>query len=319
MTKRIRFLLIALILSLPFWWAVNGLEKNLNDIFFWQEISKNSQVFTAQALLQEQLNNLKPFRDKNVGDLEIDAKSAISVLIDRWGKEKILFEKDSDLQLPIASLTKLMTAEVILENYDLAKEITISKEAVKQEGNFGKLEIGAKLPVDYLLYPLLLESSNDAAYALANDYDGMTERKFVELMRQTAEKLGLQDSFFDNPTGLDPEESKTQLNYSTAQDLVKLTKVLLKQSLIWNILSTQKFDIYGPELINSNELLEEMPGIIGGKTGYTEMAGGCMILVTRAPENSGKIISVVLGTDENGKRFAEMKRLVDWVQSAYKW
>lgn len=316
MTTGTKYFLIALILSLPFWWGMNDLEKNLNDFFFWQEVSKNPEIFAAQISFQ---NNYRPFRDKEVGILEINAISAVSVLIDNQGKEKILFKKESDLQLPIASLTKLMTALVILENYDLSKEITISKEAVAQEGDFGKLKIDAKFPVDYLLYPLLMESSNDAAYALTNDYDSMTDEKFIELMRQEAEKLGMADTLFYNPTGLDPEESKTPLNYSTAEDLIKLTKELFNKPLIWEILSTPKFSIFGPELVNTNELLGEIAGIIGGKTGYTEYAGGCMVLVLNAPENQGKIINVILGADGTENRFNEMKRLVDWADIAYNW
>ncbi len=321
MSYRIKIFSITFILSLPFWWGVNLLEKNLKDIFFWQEMSRNPQIFTAQIDFQEKLENLKPLRDKNIPDLEIKTKSAISVLLKNKDGEKILFEKDINQRLPIASLTKLMTALVALENYDLSKEITISKEAVEQEEDFGKLKVGKVFPAEYLLYPLLMESSNDAAFALANDYDGMTVEKFVELMNLTAQELNLNDTLFVNSTGLDPEENtpEAKINYSTANDLVKLTKELLKKPLIWTILSTPKFDFYGPELINTNELLGEIPGIIGGKTGYTDTAGGCMILVTTAPKEQGFLVNVILGTDGVNGRFDEMKKLVNWVNSAYGW
>lgn len=326
MTKRIRYLLVALIVSLPFWWGMNNLERNLNNIFFWQEISKNSRVFTAEIALQEKLNNLKPIRDKEIGDLEVGAKSAISVLIDKEGKGKILFEKNSNIQLPIASLTKLMTTLVVLENYDLSKEIKITKEAIAQPEDFGKLEAERNYTVEYLLYPMLMESSNDAAFALVNDYEGMNREKFVELMNSTAQKMNLQNTRFFNPTGLEPDQDKytKELNYSTAADLALFTQELLKKPLIWKILSTATYSVYGPELRNTNELLfDDSNGwkteIIGGKTGYTEKAGGCIILVLEAPKHYGKLVDVILGTAENGQRFEQMKKMVDWVQTAYNW
>ncbi len=303
-------------MSLPFWWGMNLLENGLKDFFFWQKISQNPQIFAAQIELEQKLKDLKPFRNKEVEDLETKTKSAISVFLNNQNKERVLFEKNIDQKLPIASLAKLMTALVVLENYDLSKEIKISPQAINQEEDFGKLEAGKFLPVKYLLYPLLMESSNDAAFALANDYDGMTERKFVELMNLEAERLNLTDTFFDNPTGLDPEESKTKMNYSTVADLAKLTKELLKKPLIWEILSTLKYDLYGPELINTNELLGEIPGIVGGKTGYTEEAGKCILLVIIAPKSSGYLINVILGTND---KFGEMRKLIEWVEQAYKW
>jgi D-alanyl-D-alanine carboxypeptidase len=324
MTLKFKIFLTAFVLSLPFWWGINLLEAELKDFFFWQEISQNPRIFTAQIALEEKLKELKPIRNKNIEDLTIEGKSAISFFLSNEGKEKILFGKNINQKLPIASLTKLMTALVVLKYYDLSKEIKISKEAVAQEENFGKLEVGKVFPAKYLLYPLLMESSNDAAFALANDYEGMTERGFVELMRWEAEKLRLNNTFFDNPTGLDPEESGTELNYSTAFDLIKLTKELLKKPLIWEILATPKYTLYGPELINNNELLFDdsinwRKRIVGGKTGYTEMSGGCMLLVIRAPKNQGYLINVVLGTSNNHNRFNEMKKLVNWLEEAYKW
>ncbi len=308
-------------MSLPFWWGMNLLEKYLKDVFFLQEISENPQIFTAQIALEEKLQSLKPIRNKDIPDLELHAKSAISVFLNNAGEEKTLFEKDANQKLPIASLTKLMTALVVLENYDLSKEIKITQEAVSQEGDFGQLIINRAYSVEYLLYPLLMESSNDAAFALANNYEGINLEKFVELMNLTAQRINLENSYFFNPTGLEPEEDKytNDLNYSTVADLVKLTKELLNKPLIWEILSTQTYTLYGPELKNTNALLGEIPGIIGGKTGYTNKAGGCMILVLKAPKNKGYLINVILGANGGNYRFDEMKKLVEWAETAYKW
>ncbi|MDP1538637.1 MAG: serine hydrolase [bacterium] len=351
----IKIFIIVFILSLPFFWGINLLEKNLSDFFFWYKISQNPQIFTAQIALEEKLQEMKPIRNREIPDLEIEAKSTISVLVNGKDKEKVLFEKESNQKLPIASLTKLMTVWVVLEHYDLSKEITISKLAANQYGDIRKLEEGKTFPAEYFLYPLLMESSNGAAFALANDYEGMTERNFVELMNREAEKIGLNDTFFDNPTGLDPQESKTEMNYSTANDLVKFTKKLLEKPLIsraeqgerrnfvsslWEILSLPRYSLYGPEVINTNRFLlkedkssslaftevQALDGstdwqdrTIGGKTGYTGEAGGCLLLVIKAPKAQGFLINIILGANGKENRFEEMKKLVDWLKIAYKW
>lgn len=301
MTLKFKIFLIAFILSLPFWWGMNVFQKNLEDFLFWKEIADNPQILTAQIIQEERLESLKPIRSRQIENPKIEAKSAISVLIDSQGSEKILYEKAGDKKLPIASLTKLMTANVVLENYELSQEIKIS-------------ETGRTFSIEYLLYPLLMESSNDAAYTLANDYNEITEEIFVSLMNLKAESLGLENTHFVNPTGLD-SNPPTVLNYSTAKDLVRLTKYLLKKPLIWKILSTPKFDTYGPELINTNELLGEIPQL-GGKTGWTLEAGGCFLLVMEAPRSSDYIINVILGSKD---RFGEMKKLIDWLHQAYRW
>lgn len=321
MSKNFKYLLIPLLLlfSLPLWWGANMLGEYLRDFFYWSEMSNNSRLLSAQAdqaAFQNQIIEMKPVRIKKVPDLEISAKSALSIFVDNQGKERILFEKEKDIKLPIASLTKLMTAKIVLDNYNLEKEVKISEEAINQEENFGQLSVGQKLAVKYLLYPLLIESSNDAAYALVNDYDGISEKYFVSLMNETSQKLEMTNTQFFNSTGLEPDIPNPKINYSTAYDFSKLAKSLLKESLLWEISATPKFNIYGPELINTNELLGKLPGIVGGKTGYAEKAGGCLLLVTKAPKGKGYIVSIVLGSNN---RFGEMEKLINWLDSAYIW
>lgn len=309
MTPRLKIFLFAFFLSLPFWWGSNVFEKNLSIFFFWQSINQKSQIFAAQIAMEEKVRNLKPVLNKNSENLEINAKSAISLYIGNNGEEKILFEKETEKKLPIASLTKLMTAYTVLKNYNLSEEIESKK------GN-------EFFPVEYFLYPLLIKSDNDAAYALANNYDGMTEKKFVALMNEEAKNLNLTNTFFSNSSGLDPDDLKqpaAEINYSTATDLTKMTKVLLKEHLIWDILSIPKFDLFGPELENTNALLEEIPSILGGKTGYTERAGGCIVLVLKAPKGKGYVINIILGANGSNARFEEMKKLTNWLNGAYKW
>lgn len=294
MRKNLIFFLGALFLSLPLWLGVNVLQKNLEDFLFWNKMANNPQLLLAQINQEKILAKLKPIRDRQVDDLEIKAEAAISVFVDNQGSEKILFEKESSRPLPIASLTKLMTANVVLGYYDINQE-----EVIK------------------LLFPLLIESDNAAAIDLA---EIMGKGVFVELMNSEAKKLGMVNTHFTNPVGLDPKKPNDQMNYSTVQDLVKLAKYITEeQPLIWEISIIPEFE----NIKNTNELLWESPtkvwwrtGIIGGKTGETPIAGGCLLLVVQAPKNKGFIINVILNSED---RFEEMKKLIDWTKYAYKW
>lgn len=319
MTFNKKKLFIIFTFSFSFWWGMNILAENLEDFFYWQQFAVNPQILEAQANQIEFANNIrnsKPFKRNDAADLIIGARSAISIFLDNRGNERILFWQNPDEKLPIASLTKLMTAKIVLDNYDLSQPVNISKEAIDQEENFGKLRVGEILSVKDLLYPLLMESSNDAAFALANDYPGMTEERFIQLMNTEAERLGLGNTYFVDISGLDPEEPVSTTNYSTVVDLAKLAQELLKTSLIWEILSRPQINLYGQELENTNKLLTTLPGIIGGKTGYTEKALGCFLLVIKAPKGKGLLINVILGADN---RFQEMEKLIDWIKIAYKW
>ena len=320
--RHLKIFLIVLILGSLFYFGNKFLGPKLTDFFFWLEMAKNPQILAAQEkelAFERNLRALKPIRNNETPNLEIIAKSAISVFVDNQGKERVIFDKLSNERLPIASITKLMTAKVVLENYDLDKEIRVSQEAVEQDEDFGKLQASKVYPVEYLLYPLLMESSNDAAFSLYSDYDGMNRETFLGLMNFSAQKMGLQDTYFFNATGLEPEEDpNTQdLNYSTAADLAKMTKELLKIPLLWEILATPAYNLYGPELKNTNELLGEITGILGGKTGYTEKAQGCFLLVVQAPKSKGVLVNVILGSNNN--RFEEMRKLVNWTKEAYEW
>jgi len=308
MSKGLKFFFIAFLASFFGLFALNIFQENLENYFY----AQISQPFEEIVFVKISPKPQKP-------ELDLQVKAAISVKLDEIGAEKIIFNENINQPFPIASLTKLMTAFVVLENYDLSKEIKITKESVSQEGDFGKLAIGRIYPVEYLLYPLLIESSNDAAFALANDYEGMNQDKFVELMNLASQKMNLENTRFFNSTGLEPEEDKftTQFNYSTANDLVKLTKELLKKPLIWKILSTPIYNLYGPELKNTNELLfnessDRQTEIIGGKTGYTEKAGGCLLLVLEDRKGS-KFINVILGAQSVEARITEMQKLINWL------
>lgn len=307
MSSRLKIFLISFLVSLPIWSAVNILEKGLEDFFSARlGIEESQRIFTAQIVSQPE-TPIAPQPEIVEPPPEINAKAVFSVKInneeDPW---QILYQKNIKERLPIASLTKLMTALVILENYDLSLPVKISKKAVEQPENLGQLKVGETLTVKDLLYIMLIESSNDAAYALA---EVIGVENFVDIMNWEAANLGLKNTHFANPTGLDDPE-----NYSSAQDLVILTKYLLKKPLLWEILKLPQYDLYledgtlHHQLRNTNQLLGENSEILGGKTGWSPQAQGCFILVLK--EGKQYLINVILGA---GDRFGEMKKLIEYV------
>ena len=241
-------------------------------------------------------------QEKQIEELNVNAESAISVESNLLEEDKTLFEKNSEAILPIASLTKLMTAVISLDNYDLLQKITISEKADTQAPLITDVKKGDVFSTTDLLYITLVESSNKSAYALAEQ---MGVEKFVALMNQRASQLGMKNTFYADPTGLSAE------NVSTATDLVKLIKYIVKNyPEISQISRTKEYEVpnFG-KITNTNQLLGEMPQIVCGKTGFTTVAKGCLILVTNSQNSSNLIINVILGSDD---RFLEMKKMVDW-------
>ena len=319
-SKNLKFFLTGFVFSLPLFWGANVFQKNLEDFLFWGKVADNPQILTAQIIQEDKLEQLKPIRNWQIPNLEISAKSAVSVFLDYPSRAKILFSKESDRVLPIASLTKLMTANVVLENYDLSQEIQITKRAVATEESTGDFKAGEIFFAGNLLYSSLMESSNDATAALT---ELIGETAFVDLMNLTAEDLNLKNTYFIDAMGLDPDEPAGPINHSTAEDLASLAIHLFEDKpKILGILSLPEFDLYSAngtfhhKIKNTNELLGEVPGIIGGKTGWTPEAEGCLFLVTKVPQSRGIVINVILGSSD---RFREMKKLVDWIGKAYKW
>ncbi len=250
--------------------------------------------------------NFLPIRDWEIGDPEIDAKAAIIYNLE---KNKVLYQQESDRILPIASLTKIMTALIVLENLELEKTVIVSEKAIAVYGEMGNLMVEEEISVENLLYALLMESSNDAAVALAEAIEIKTNQNFVSLMNKKVDQLELTSTRFSDPSGLNPN------NISTVEELVKLVKYSFNQPIIWQIMKTPEIDLGGHHWINTDELLNRLPNVIGGKTGYTLEAQGCLILVVEQP-SSEKLISVILGAQQ---RFLETEKLIKWVERAYQW
>lgn len=253
-----------------------------------------------------------PIYDSRTEKPVIDAKAGL-VYDTRSGR--FLFSKNPRVKLPIASLTKILSSIVVLENFDIKETVVIPKEVLKVDDEKQSLYFGEEITVQNLLKLMLIESSNDAAYALAW-YANSRDINFVDKMNEKAQLLNMNDSHFLDPAGLNDDA------YSTSEDLIKLVKYTFKYDSIWNILTEKNIIVKSVDgkiehkVESTDQLLGIIPDIFGGKTGNTDGASGCMILVVDIPGKNDKIISVVLGSQD---RFGDTKKLVDWVKSAYRW
>jgi len=307
---------IGLFLIFGFWDS----QQKIQDFLF-------SRIAGPESLqkidLEPYYASLKPFRNWEATPLDLESLSAISIQINEQGNKKFLYHKNTDTKLAIASLTKLMTAYIALENYDLNQEIIISHKADFIEGSSANLRTGQAFYVKDLIYSLLMESSNESAQALS---EKIGEQRFIYLMNEQAQKWGLKNTYFIDPIGLDPDHTSISPNYSTATDLATLIWQAFKDPFIKQVLTTKELQLYTTQgafhhlIKNNNELLNGSEiswknKILGAKTGWTPMAGECLMLILQG-KNNDLIINVILGSSN---RFQEMKQLTNWLYSAYKW
>jgi len=221
---------------------------------------------------------------------------------------------EAETPVPIASLTKMMTAIIVIERYDFAKVVEVSKNAVSVIGSDAKLRLGEKITIESLLKSLLISSANDSAYALAEQHEGGLDG-FIKAMNEKAVQLGLHKTEFKDPAGLD------DAGRSTAKDLAVLSNYFLKHPKLAEIVKIAKTTISSTdgklvhELESSNRLIKEelyYPGILGIKTGFTPDAGHS---ITVAAERDGhRLVAVVLNTYLNTKDASarEAAKLLDW-------
>lgn len=233
--------------------------------------------------------------------------SAKAMVVMEANDNRILYSKNENAKLPMASTTKIVTALTVLNNVkDLDTIVTIPKEPTLISGTSIYLKQGEKLSVRQLLYGLMLQSGNDAATALALHVGGSVEN-FCKMMKQTAIDCGAENSDFKNPHGLDADG-----HYTTASDLAKITIKALKNPEFKQIVSTKTYLIPEGEntterrLVNKNRLLSSLEGCIGVKTGYTSKAGRC--LVSAAERNDMQVVCVVFNC---GPMFEESADLIN--------
>ena len=237
-----------------------------------------------------------------------DTNSRACVVIDR-NTNTILYGKNEKQKRKMASTTKIMTATIIIENCNLAETIEISKKAAGTGGSRLGLKTGDKITIKDLLYGLLLRSGNDAAVALA-EYAGESIEGFAKLMNNKALELGLTNTHFETPHGLDSDK-----HYTTAYELAILSNYALNNATFAQIVGTREYTITingsPKQLSNTNELLGHLDGVYGVKTGFTNGANRC--LVTACKRNNMDIICVVLGADTKKFRTQDSIKLINYI------
>ena len=245
-------------------------------------------------------------------NLNLNARSYI--VLDRTSK-KILYGKNEFNKVKMASTTKIMTATIVLENCDLSKTVIISKKAAGTGGSRLGLKTNDKITIRDLLYGLLLVSGNDAAVALAEACSGSVP-DFANLMNEKAKALGLTNTHFETPHGLDSDN-----HYTTAYELALLTDYALNNSTFLNIVGTKNYTItingYPKNLTNTNELLGNLSGVYGVKTGFTNGANRC--LVTACKRGDMDIICVVLGCDTKKFRGSDSTKLINYTFDSFEY
>lgn len=264
--------------------------------------SQNNFIDTS-----EELTTLNSIETSNLNTSTLNLNTRSCIVLDRLSKT-VLYGKNEYNKVKMASTTKIMTATIIIENCNLEETVEISKKAANTGGSRLGLKTSDKITIKDLLYGLMLRSGNDAAVALAETCAGSIV-DFSNLMNKKANELGLVNTHFESPHGLDSDG-----HYTTAYELALLSDYALKNKTFLQIVGTSNYTItingYPKSLTNTNELLGNLNGVYGIKTGFTNGANRC--LVTACKRNDMDIICVVLGCDTKKFRTSDSIKLIEY-------
>ena len=256
------------------------------------------------------LDNVPVLKSKEfiLDDLSLSATAVYAIDLSSM---TVLYEKDSQKVLYPASTSKMMTALVALDTYDLAENLVVAKEATVS-GNKLAWQEGSSVTVQDLLAALLIFSANDSAYILAN-HDPQGADNFIYKMNQKANLLGLTQTHFVNPAGLDDPGQ-----VSTARDLSIIARELLKHQQLKELVATKYKQISGQnwsyDLYNSNQLLGQIQGVTGVKTGTTQLAGE--VLVTLIERDGHQLLITLMNSQD---RYQDTTKLIAWIFNNYEW
>jgi len=309
--------MFALIAALTLYMALAPVQPALSVGDYRPHFSRQVHL-TLAADRPDTIRQVPIKKDANRLGIETSAKAAI--IID-WQTAQPLLEENADTPQPIASLTKLVTALVVLERGPEWGKMLTMLPADQQIGDIPLLLPGEAFTIEDLFNLSLIASSNDAAAALARS-TGLPADKFVEEMNAMAAAIGMDGASFVEPTGLDP------LNLATARDVALLVRKALSAPDIKKTVAKRSYDFTAPNgdrrhVDSTDQLLDSFLSrapyvFLGGKTGYLDEAGYCF---GAAAENAGgdKVVAVVLGAENKDDRFREVKRLIYWAFDAYEW
>lgn len=245
--------------------------------------------------------------------MDIPCKNAILISTDTG---QVLYEKNADQSVPIASITKVMTLLLTFEAIDSGKislqdKVPVSTHAYEMGGSQIWLEPGEEFTLDEMIKAICVSSANDAAVAVA-EFVGGSEPVFAEMMNKKAQELGMKNSVFKNACGLDEEG-----HLSSARDVSIMSRELLKHERIFNYSTIWMDSLRGgkTQLVNTNKLLKNYAGINGLKTGTTSGAGVC--ISASAKRDNMSLLAVVLGSGNGKDRFVSATQLLDYGFSTY--
>jgi serine-type D-Ala-D-Ala carboxypeptidase (penicillin-binding protein 5/6) len=244
--------------------------------------------------------NVKPLSLKCMAGVVIDQDSG-----------RILYSKNGDKVLPMASTTKIMTAIIAIEKGKLNDKVIVSHKAASINGSSANLKSGESITLEELIYGLMLRSGNDAAIAIAEHIGGSVEN-FVELMNDKAIELGLYNTSFETPHGLDNSE-----HFTTAEELAKITAYAMKNNELSKVVATKtinegKFGKFNRSYSNINKFLFKLSNADGVKTGYTGNAGKCLVASTKS--GNGRYIAVILNSND---RWRDAEKLVKYAEENF--
>lgn len=275
----------------------------------------------------------KPIRNENVSDLVLPNAHAFAIIDADTGK--LLAGEDATQERQIASLTKMMTATLAMEKIkDLNESVTIGEEEVYIEGTkigcprsgyciSQRLKVGEQISAKNLLQAMLMNSANDAALSLAKHMAG-TQENFAKVMNEKAKQMDLNNTHFCTASGLDLDDEAAAAGcYSSAYDIGRIAAYSMRYDYIWKVFrQPSNTEINSADgklthtILNTDLILNEVPSIIGGKTGFTPMAGYSLLMGATDPTGKHKIVAVLL---DDSNRWQDIRTAISWTFKAYRW
>lgn len=239
----------------------------------------------------------------------VDARA---YLVEDGRTGEVLLAGNPARQVPIASLTKLMTVLLTLERTQLSDIVTVSPEAAEVGESSINLRAGEQLTVRDLVEACLIQSANDAAWALADHVGGGSESRFVAMMNRRARQLGLSDTHFVRPDGLDAPG-----HVSSARDVTTLARLLMRKAVVRQVVAMRDATIAGGRRLHTwNDLLGSYPGVVGVKTGHTSAAGWSEVAAVRGPGVT--LYATVVGSPDRSTRNDDLVELMTWGLSRFR-
>lgn len=278
------------------------------------KISASNEIPSPIAVMEPEIAGVSkaPVISVKSKDIATPSASALGIYAVDMDLDQPLYQKNIHNRLSMASTTKIMTAIVALKQFKSGEVLIVPPAALVGGSSMG-LSAGEQMTFRSLLYGMLLNSGNDAAYSLAYNYPGGLSN-FVAQMNLEAEEMGLKNTHFQNPAGFDNYE-----HYTTAFDMAQIAKEFTQQSLLSKIVATKNTSVISYDksqqhlLYNLNKLLGQ-DGVVGIKTGTTELSGEN--LVTLVEKDNHRILIVLLNSAD---RFGETKQIMDWIWQNYSW